>query len=687
VTLTITDPQGLEGTSSKSVSVGANGAPTVVLHADRDHVNPGQSVAFDGTGTTDAETPDNLTLSWDFGDGSPAVTGTTAQVGNVAHSFANGDQTYTVTLTATDAGGASTAGSVQVQVGHFAPTAAYTATPSPVSVDHEVIFDGTGSTDPEGKPLAYAWSYTVGGGQPQSLGSSATVQHTFHVAGTYAVSLTVTDADGLGNTKTTNLSVTNAAPTADATATPSQPAQSAPVTFDASGSSDVESSAESLTYAWDFDDDGQTDATGVTAQHTFDTAGPETVTLSVTDPHGAVGTDQLNLLVQPNGAPTADAGTPTPNPAHAGVSVAFDGSGSSDPDTVLGDGVAAYSWDFGDGSAAATTSQANHAYAVAGVYDVTLTVADEHGATDTATAQVTVANTAPSAVATATPDPVGVDHVVSFGSGGSNDADGDSLAYLWEFPGGSTATTASATRVFHAAGTYDVTLTVSDEFGGSDSDTVKVTVTNSAPTASISATPSAAGVGKAIAFKAGGTDSETPSGLTYAWTFGDGGTSTAKNPGHTYAKPGIFSVGLTVTDPQGLQATATRTVKIVRGVACQSTKVTQTGSWRVRSSAGARGGSYCDNLGAASGPDTLTLGFTGPQVGLTFARSSKGGTAKVYVDGVLEGTVDFHSSSTSPTFGHRVVLGGLGAGSHKVRVVVTGGAAYVDDLLVWGPLT
>ena len=687
VTLTITDPQGVQGTSSKGVSVGANGAPSAVIAVDRDHANPGQVVSFDGTGSSDVETPDSVTLEWNFGDGSPTVTGSKAEVGLVEHSFANGDQTYVVQLKVTDAGNSSTAVTKPISVGQFAPTASYTATPSPVAVDHEVVFDGTASSDPEGKALTYAWSYTVGGGAPQSFGTTPTVQHTFHTGGTYSVSLRVTDPSGLWHTKTANLTVTNTAPTASAAATPTQPYQQAPVSFSAAGSSDVESPSELLTYEWDFDGDDTTDATGVTVEHVFTSVGPESVTLTLTDPHGGVGTDTVDLLVQPNGAPTADAGTPAPNPAHSGTAVVFDGAGSSDPDGLAGDSVAAYSWDFGDGTVPVTTAQASHAFAAAGVYDVTLTVADEHGAPDTATVQVTVSNTAPSAVAKATPNPVRVDHLVSFGSSDSNDADGDSLSYLWEFPNGSTATTASATRVFHAAGTYDVTLTVTDGFGGSDSDTVKVTVTNSAPTASVTASPAGAGVNKAIAFTAGGTDAETPSALAYSWSFGNGSTSTARNPSYTYTKPGIYTVGLTVTDPQGLQASASRTVKVVQGIACQSTRVARTGSWRIRSSASARGGSYCDNLGSASGTDSLTLGFTGPQVGLTFARATSGGKAKVYVDGVLKATIDFHSASATPRFGGRLTLTGLSAGKHKVRVVVTSGAAYVDDLLVWGPLT
>jgi serine protease len=49
---------------------------------------------------------------------------------------------------------------------------------------------------------------------------------------------------------------------------------------------------------------------------------------------------------------------------------------------------------------------------------------------------------------------------------------------------------------------------------------------------------------------------------THAWTFGDGGTSTATNPSHTYKKPGSFSVTETVTDTNNKSASATKTVQV-----------------------------------------------------------------------------------------------------------------------------
>lgn len=74
-----------------------------------------------------------------------------------------------------------------------------------------VSFNGTGSTDPEGQPLTYAWSFGDGG-----TGSGATPSHIYADNGTYTVTLTVTDAGGLSDTKTTTATIANVAPTVNA---------------------------------------------------------------------------------------------------------------------------------------------------------------------------------------------------------------------------------------------------------------------------------------------------------------------------------------------------------------------------------------------------------------------------------------------------------------------------------------
>src|SRR6185503_5786279 len=98
---------------------------------------------------------------------------------------------------------------------------------------------------------------------------------------------------------------------------------------------------------------------------------------------------------------------------------------------------------------------------------------------------------------------------------------------------------ASPSHTYATAGTYNVCLIVAD---GCSNDTIcnNVTVTCPALTAGFSNSPSAL----TVAFT--NTSAGTPT--TYAWTFGDGGTSSLQNPSHTYITAGTYNVCLIVAD-------------------------------------------------------------------------------------------------------------------------------------------
>jgi serine protease len=158
------------------------------------------------------------------------------------------------------------------------------------------------------------------------------------------------------------------------------------VTFDGSGSFDPD--GDSLTYSWNFGD-GSSGA-GVAPQHTYTAGGDYTLTLTVND--GKVDSSPASTSVhitEVNDPPVADAGSD--QAAEVGAAVSFDASGSYDID----DGIAGYSWDFGDNGATGTGVAPSHTYTAAGTYSVTLTVTDYAGSTATDTAIVTVTEAAP----------------------------------------------------------------------------------------------------------------------------------------------------------------------------------------------------------------------------------------------------------------------------------------------------
>jgi PKD repeat protein len=187
----------------------------------------------------------------------------------------------------------------------------------------------------------------------------------------------------------------NNPPTAQASASPTSGAIPLSVSFDGSASSDPDA-GDTLTYAWDLDDDGTYgDSTDARPTHVFTTAGSHRVGLRVTDSRGASSTDTVTVTAgQP---PTATISAPTASTTwKVGEPVPFSGSGS-DPDEG-GLPPSALSWDVIvhhcpsnchmhpiqtlDGVASGTFSGPDHEYP--SHIELRLTVTDSSGLTDSA---------------------------------------------------------------------------------------------------------------------------------------------------------------------------------------------------------------------------------------------------------------------------------------------------------------
>jgi PKD repeat protein len=154
---------------------------------------------------------------------------------------------------------------------------------------------------------------------------------------------------------------------------------------------------------------------------------------------------------------------------------------------------------------------------------------------------------------------VNINESVQFDGSGSSDPNDDPLSFSWNFGDGSTGgDSATQDHAYGAPGTYTVTLSVSDGTAG-DSATASITVINRNPVAAFS-------VGTSDLTARFDNGSSDPDGdpLTYAWNFGDGGTSTDASPSHTYANPGTYSVGLTVNDNHGGSAGTSQSVTVSR---------------------------------------------------------------------------------------------------------------------------
>jgi PKD repeat protein len=178
-------------------------------------------------------------------------------------------------------------------------------------------------------------------------------------------------------------------------------------------------------------------------------------------------------IIVPPGDMTASF-TMTPSAPLDGQTVLFDASASRGS-------IVDYQWDFGDG-ARSSGRTASHAYRSPGTYVVRLTLADPYGRQASAAQSITVgAAQNPVALFVFSPTPVRVGATVNFNGSGSRPAAGNSLSsYTWDFGDGTRTTTGGpeVSKVYGAAGVYQVTLYVTDSSGRvSPTATQAVTVT------------------------------------------------------------------------------------------------------------------------------------------------------------------------------------------------------------------
>ena len=393
--------------------------------------------------------------------GNPVIDVLPPPAGGLLADYCNASATDQRGITRPD-GGNCDSGAYETTGDVFMPPISDPGGPYSGIEDDPIAFDGSDSMDPDGVIVNYAWTFGDG-----ATASGVAPSHTYASSGAYTVTLTVTDKRGSTDTASTTATIadSNVPPTADAGG-PYSGTAGIPIVFDGSASDDPDGTI--VSYSWDFGD-GST-GTGVSPSHTYVSAGSFTATLTVTDDDGAMDTAEAVgggvTVVEGNQPPVADAGGPYSGTA--GVPVVFDGSASTDLDGTI----VSYSWDFGDG-ATGTGVSPSHTYGAAGSYVVSLTVTDDDGAMDTAEAvgggvNVVEGNQPPIADAGG-PYSGTAGFPVTFDGSASSDSDGSIVSYSWDFGDGSTGTGVAPSHTYSAAGTFVVTLTVTDDDGATDS--------------------------------------------------------------------------------------------------------------------------------------------------------------------------------------------------------------------------
>lgn len=579
------------------VTVADNDPPTADAGSDST-ITLGDTAVVDGSGSSDPD-GDPLSFLWNFlsvpsgssitdADLSSVVGQSTSFVPDLAgqyslrlsvsDGFTSANDVVVVTVSGGSSNNAPTADAGVDQQGSLGDT---------------ILLDGTGSSDPDGDPLLYAWSFVT---QPTSSvltdsditgAFSASASFQPDAEGIYVLGLGVYDGTDYGTDSVIiqiGSTSGNNAPVADAGS--DQTAQlGSVVALDASASTDAD--GDPLSYLWSFDQlptgstltDLDISQSGIaTGSFTPDVTGTYVVTVGVTDGKD-YDTDSLQVTVSStssNTAPVADAGTA--QSVLLGDTVSLDASGSSDAD---GDPLT-YAWVFdtqpstsalvdsdisqGGGATASFTPDAEGTY-------ILLVAVTDGIASDTSTVAITVTsqpgNTAPVADAGAN-QTVNLGDLVQLDASGSTDADGDALAYEWSFasqPSGSTLVTSDITNPTSVnasftpdvQGVWNVRARATD---GTDYDTDQMVLTvigtNSPPVADAGSSQTV-NLGDSVSLDGSGTSDPDNDPLTYQWLFAsipstsaltdaDISTSTSVSAQFTPDVAGPYTIRLRVTD-------------------------------------------------------------------------------------------------------------------------------------------
>ncbi|MGF1502101.1 MAG: PKD domain-containing protein [Paracoccaceae bacterium] len=538
VELTVIDGPGPDaGRASDRLTVFVNAPP--IPDAGPDRVVADRRVSFDAVASRDPD-GDALGYAWAFGDGARA------EGARVSHVYA-GPGTYRVRLDVDDGTGFANAraqDTATVRVN--APPVAEAGENLQICAGNVVSFDGRGSRDPDGDPLAARWVFDDG-----TVLEGATARRSFEAPGIHGATLVVDDGSGVANATARDRIFVAVDPRPVAEAGPDRLAcQGQAIAFDGTGSRDLDGVVNR--YRWSFGD-GATGA-GPRPSHSFAVPGDYRVALTIEgDPlprcdNTAVDWAEIRVQAAPQLAIRG------PGSAAEGAEIVLEAEAQL---PGAEDRVLAYRWDLGDGTTA-RGAEVRHRYARPGEYLVGLRIATSGSleACRTATAEHTVrVNARPEAVLRI-PAVVPAHTPVRLDASASHDRDGMLIGYDWEISDGTRLAGVDAAHVFAEPGVYALRLAVTDDSGeanavGEARAEVRVVA---APTLEIDG-PAVSCVGAPVTWRprvgggfdeGGGVDEGDAGGggteTRIAWDLGDGAVSDLDTVTHVYRRPGRLSV-------------------------------------------------------------------------------------------------------------------------------------------------
>lgn len=463
--------------------------------------------------------------NWNFGDGN---TGNTA---NPLHTYTTpGDKVVSYSII-TDIGCISNQVSQTVGLSN-SPTANFNVGASQCANTPVTFTDA--STTPSGTIIVWRWNF--GDGSPVVVaGTNAPQTHTYTTPGNYTATLQVETASGCKSAVTPKQIVVSGSLVVSFSFGNACLPGGAVAFTNTSGLNGT-----GYTFAWTFGDGGTSALENPT--HVYTGTGPYNAALTITSPSGCTGqkTQSVNTIYA---QPTASISV-NKTQACQGETLNFTGNAAAPGSTV-----AERFWIFGDGTTS-TDANPTKSYPLPGTYFVKHYVKSAVGCvSDTARETITVLPP-PTASFTST----GLrcpGSVITFTSTSVTNVPGvNPSAYTWFVNGASVGSGATYAWTPAGDGTYAIRLLINTPAGCTDDTTMNIQVSPlPVPDFTI---PTVCLPNASATFTNTTTISDgTLASVTYQWTFGDGGTSTATNPTHTYSAAGPFDVKLIATSANG----------------------------------------------------------------------------------------------------------------------------------------
>jgi PKD repeat protein len=403
------------------------------------------------------------------------------------------------------------------------PDANFTTNVTSGKVPLAVSFGDTST----GAPTRWNWSFGDG-----SVSDEQNPVHIYTIPGTYTVTLQVHNIDGSDSEiRPDYISVQPLSPpVASFVGTPLSGKVPLTVAFN--------DTSAGFPTSWNWALGDGTNTTEQNPVHTYSSAGNYTVSLATTNPDGSNTTTITDYIAVLPMAPPVAAFTANTTAGKTPLVVAFTDASTGSP--------TGWNWTFGDGT---TSSEQDpvHVFTTPGQFTVSLQVTNSDGS-DTTTKEQFISGSTPvlpiaefTANQTSGKSPLAV--------GFTDQSTGSPVSWHWTFGDGTMATDKNPVHVFTAAGTYTVSLEVTNPDGSNTRTKADyITVSSvSLPVANFTGKPTSGKAPLSVTF----TDSSTGIPTAWYWNFGDGTNATQQNPVHIYTKAGTYTVALKATNAGG----------------------------------------------------------------------------------------------------------------------------------------